>query len=265
MQHKSLKDYWIDKSSFSRVTYDRNTLAEVIFQARFGRVLKVDADLPVKFQEAISSTHPILEVEEGIQINLGVAQAGAAVQTKTYKFFSATRSEFISLNSSFVAFTTQKYTTWEQFRAVAESALRALQDVYGIDTFLRLGLRYLNVIDRGTLGVSNEPWNSLLSSSALAWVADEHCEKWAKSCQTDAVYHCDPVTCHIRSGLISAENNPQSVAFLLDADYYVESTRTGDAPKILGQVDELNSYSGPFFRWCITPKLHALLGPRPVE
>lgn len=260
MTEISLKDYWISQSGYSRVTYERNTLSEVIFQARFGRILKIDAELPVEFQKAVRATHPLLEVEEGFEINLA-AQGSTATPTKTYKFFSEDQKDYISLNSSFIAFTTPRYTRWEDFRSNCERAVLALLSVYDPNTLLRIGLRYLNVIDRDGLGVPTYPWNRLLKPVALGWMADEECEKRSSHCQTEILYSCNKVRSRVRSGLVRIEGSPPPVAFLLDADYYIESRSDGDVAKILDQLDELNSYSGPFFRWCITEELHALLGP----
>lgn len=259
---KSLRDYWVEQSGFARVTYERNTLAEVIFQGRFGRLLRIDAELPVQFQEALAHTHPLLEVEEGIQINFGPGQSHAPTQTKTYKFFTAEREQFISLSSNFVAVTTTRYVAWERFRETIELALNELRRIYAVTTFQRLGLRYLNLIDRGELGLENQAWSELLKPQALGWVADEDCEKWASSAQANVLFSCGSVTCQVRSGLVQSERPNSTVAFLLDADYYVESTCDGDVSNILGQLNELNSFSGPFFRWSITPALHSALGPK---
>lgn len=262
--HSSLKEFWTKDSSFSRAIYETNTLAEVIFQARFGRILKIDAELPVQFQEAVAKTHPILEVEEGFQVNFAANQTPAAIPIKTYKFFSNDRSSFISLNSSFVAVTTTRYTDWERLRTDISLAMKAAQSVYSVSAITRIGLRYLNVINRSTLGFQDRPWSALLKPCALGWIANEFCEKWVKRTQTEVLFSCDPISCQVRSGLITNDGSPE-LAFLLDADYFIESMQTAEINDILSLADELHNHSGPFFRWCITDELHAALVPRSVD
>jgi uncharacterized protein (TIGR04255 family) len=239
----------------------RNTLAEVVFQARFGRVLKIDAELPIALQEALQASHPILEVEEGLQINLAAGQASTATPTKTYKFFTDDKSEFLSLNSSFFGVNTTNYTDWQKFSSSIALMVGAASGIYGIKSFSRFGLRYINILDRVKLELKDCAWNDLLQPHALAWIADPSCEAWATVGQAEAVYEDGVISCRVRSGLLPRDV-PSNLSFLLDADYFMQGILTGDVTGIMECANELNSYSGPFFRWCITDRLHTLLDPK---
>jgi uncharacterized protein (TIGR04255 family) len=54
--------------------------------------------------------------------------------------------------------------------------IRALADIYSPSFYDRIGLRYVDVIDRASLGLSNVPWSELLNSTILGELSDHFIE-----------------------------------------------------------------------------------------
>jgi hypothetical protein len=65
----------------------------------------------------------------------------------------------------------------------------------------------------------------------------------------------------VRHGL-APDQEGKEICYVVDSDFFLdERTDTDHATEIL---DFFNRQSGCLFRWCISERLHAALGPRPV-
>ncbi len=247
-----------------RVVYANNPLVEVICQLRFPTVLKVESGVPADFQERIRQRFPIFEAEEN-ELILGLPEelrksVGAAVSRKQFRFQTEAEDARVSLSREAVSVSTTHYERWEVFKEDLDLAFSAAVEIYNPSYFSRIGLRYKNLIDRESLGLSDEPWHSLLIPEIAAelclspWyegVEEAHRSIRAKINETnDHVF--------MQHGL-SVSDEDQKTKFLLDFDYYYsEKVEISDADQI---IERLHSHSGTAFRWAITDALHRALGP----
>ena len=75
--------------AFERVKYEISPLAEVIFQVRFPNILRIAAEEPSAFQEAIRESYPLFSVSNNetiVEIN---GQKQSVGTTKNYQFISS--------------------------------------------------------------------------------------------------------------------------------------------------------------------------------
>src|SRR5262249_45350426 len=148
---------------------------EVICQIKFPRALEIENRLPVDFQKDLTITYPLLETRDVVTIGIVPAAGEPSTFSRSalYEFLTLDRSCKIALTSEFVAVSTQVYNQWTDFRQHIERAPTAVQKHYAPSAFTRIGLRYVNVIERERLGLRRAPWRSLIRKSLLGVVGEK--------------------------------------------------------------------------------------------
>lgn len=147
-----------------RVKYNRCPLVEVIFQLRFPTILSINSKQPADFQEKIRKEYPFydegIEEQNELLINTnGKSTQVKSSQNKNYSFVSVDKTYKVNLTSTFIAISTRKYTQWEEFSEKVRQVVKAFQETYEVPFYTRVGLRYIDVIQRSVLGLSNEKWS----------------------------------------------------------------------------------------------------------
>lgn len=149
-----------------RVIYRSNPLVEVIFQARFPRILTIEVEPPVEFQKRVITEYPIYEQRNVFQIVFAPMPEGrppaSEVSGRMHTFSSKDRVWTVTLVGDYFAISTNRYLRWEDFRRRIEAALKIALEVYRLQIFGRVGLRYQNVISREKLGLEDCKWSDLL-------------------------------------------------------------------------------------------------------
>lgn len=254
-----------------RVIYEKNPLVEVICQLKFPRILRIDAELPVAFQDEIRATFPIFRQSTTIDIRnlpqdlacLAGLNTALGVGQPTYEFSSADGTWKATLTSQFLALVTTKYHRWEEFKERLRLPLEALVKIYNPPFFTRLGLRYQDVIKRSSLGLNQVSWCELLQERILGELATPDVEEAAIEVARNLLLQLgeDGHKVRIQHGFAKTEQDPE-YCYLIDCDFFVElQTEPNYATRVL---DRLNKESGRLFRWCIKPRLHDAMGPLPA-
>lgn len=247
-----------------RVLYDHNPLAEVVCQIRFPRILAVDEGVPANFQRALGNQYPFVETQEiaRFSVSLGVPSPAPSASTQ-YIFRTEDGAYKITLWSEAVAISTERYVSWEEFFPHVVSALDALTQSYSVSLFTRIGLRYVDLISRKALGLSEMLWGDLIRQSALGLLAESAIpiSEVAELSAVTALKLDDGAICVVRTGLGRAEKTGEEQIFAVDSDFYKEGPIKGvdDAADICGKF---NTAAGRAFRWFIRDPLHQALGPR---
>ena len=252
-----------------RVTYSRNPLLEVICQLRFPKILRIETEVPVGFQEAIRAEYPTLNTSRAIELPfLSNSQTSSPPivmgQGLTYEFLDKEGKWKLVLSSDFIALSTMSYEKWEDFKSRLSTAVDLLVKHYSPSHFTRVGLRYQDLIIRSELELLQHPWRSLLQPPILGvFMADNLPEQdfiealSVFACRLD---YADAVL-RVRYGL-ARKDESEELGYLIDADFYTENiTEINDATHAL---DRFNREAGNFFRWCITEELQQALQPKPV-
>jgi uncharacterized protein (TIGR04255 family) len=248
-----------------RVVYDRAPLKQVVCQFRFPAILKIDAEIPSEFQERIRATLPLSERVESFGAHLQLPkQIMAAIAGQAgsggYKFLTENRATFIEITSSNFTLTTSVYTQWKDFKALLMMSIGAFVGEYKPNFYIRVGLRYVNAIDRKLLNLLEVPWHELLNKSLLGELGDHFIEQNVEEIQKSIrVRNSDKRGGFlIQHGLFKADPDAAS-SYFIDFDFYVnQKTEIADAAAVL---DALHDRSGLAWRWCIEKKLHDALGP----
>jgi uncharacterized protein (TIGR04255 family) len=255
----------------ARVVYQTNPLEEVICQLRFPPILRIESELPATFQDQISTEYPLLEDSSIPQLNLPPAVArllaGDLIGTagsRQFQFVSADRVWKIVLSREFISLTTTKYSRWEEFSSRLERALTALRTQYKPPTFfLRVGLRYRDLIRRSEFGNPNERWSSLLMPHILGELSDAQVEPSILQTAHQTLISIDERGSRVRlvHGL-AVRPEGEEVCYSIDSDFFTEEKT--EVTDVFNSLKLFNRQAGRLFRWCITDHLHNALGPEVI-
>jgi uncharacterized protein (TIGR04255 family) len=273
--HETLKADVNDPTPFpeyQRVIYERTPLEFVICQVKFLPVLRIETDqqLMAAFQDALRADYPMFRQVTGfsgaestppeVSKWLG-AMVPAGFFGNLLAFTSEDGSWEVTLTRDSLALTTKKYSRWEEFRNRLQRLIGCLQHEYTPPYFVRLGLRYRDVIRRTSLGLKDVGWSELLNSdmagefhSSVSTYIQHVYRQLVLKLPREAAY----VT--INHGLIPTIEEP---CYFFDSDFATsQRTEINDA---IGILNYFNRQSGRLFRWCIANRLHEAMGPRPVQ
>ena len=154
-----------------RVIFEKAPLIQVVSQVLFPTILKI-AQPPANFQERIRSEFPLYE--RGVEVNFpqgGAQQLPPHVLQilrnqaggMPHRFLTARRDATVTLTTESLSLSTSKYTRWEHFLNLFRLPLAALSELYVPSFFTRVGLRYVNAIQREMVGLApNRPWSQLI-------------------------------------------------------------------------------------------------------
>lgn len=253
-----------------RCIYRYNQLADVICQLRFPEILTISTTLPDKFQEAIRSEFPQFSKRmespvpklTGTPGNISVQKQEPAVN---YQFTSADGVWRVNLTGKFISLACTKYTCWEDFARKLDKPLAAFIQIYKPAYFERVGLRYINFISRGDLGIPTTPFRELFEPCYLGPLGEEDVQETACGRSSVDVEMAIRGGCRVKlhAGPGMVKRNGQSdkeVKFIFDQDLFMP----GQVPVNLsaGALQTLHSQAWSIFRGAITDKLHETLEPK---
>ena len=250
--------------------YEKPQLVEVICQLRFPPILSIDTDIPAAFQEAIRGKFPRYEVREE-----NLPGPNGPEKVKNHAFISADGGYKLSLTRSFIALSTMRYSSWEDFARWLDEPLVRFIGIYKPAFFQRIGLRYVNGFSREKTGLEDRAWNDLIQSRWLGILDDDMDEADVLKCSVDAEMKL-PGSCvakiHAARGFIKrAIRTPKGVQqvqepkprFIFDQDL----CRVGELP--LGEaapvLDTLHAEADRLFSEAITDVLHEAMEPVTVD
>lgn len=255
-----------------RVLYRKNPLKQVICQIRYPAILKIDVGLPADFQEIIRKEFPIYQENNEIsnlQLPENVMQAvpkemlemlgGAG--NRRFQFKTQDGNWGITLTKDFIALETSNYSNWEEYRKYLEIALNAFVKIYEPSFLTRIGLRYVNVIDRPALGLEDCSWYELLADFilgglAVAEIRDEILEH--KGSMIVQLEHKEDLV-RIQHGFVQDNSNPLNIMYLLDNDFY--TTNETEVNNVIDKLNNFNTLNRRLFRRCIKDRLHISMEP----
>lgn len=257
-----------------RVLYEKNPLSSVISQLRFPPILRIDSELPAKFQESIRREYPNFSQKQlpdtklslpaelsrilGEELSLGIHGGKQA-----YDFSSGDGVWQISLTRDFIALTTKNYIQWQDFRNRFTDILDVFEAEYAPAHYLRAGLRYQDLVKRTKLNLKDVPWSELLQPHIAGELNVAGIENAINAVKREVLISLSngQGQVRIKHGLVKSSDDGET-CYLIDSDFFSdEKTEVANAPE---RLDHFNREAGRLFRWCITDRLHTAMGPQPI-
>lgn len=140
-------------------------------QLRFPTILKINDRPPSEFPDKIRFDYPIFQQSQELNLPPDIAalvpQIGSLIpQYTTYKFLSVNSKWQLSLNRDNLTLSTVEYKRYEEFKEKFIKAVKFFEELYNPPFYIRLGLRYKELILRSKLKIDEKPWSQLISQQA---------------------------------------------------------------------------------------------------
>ncbi len=241
--------------------FANNPLFEVVWQASFPTILRVETEIPAAFQDAVRQVFPRFERQmppnmPHLPDEVAEALAGS-LPRPTHIFEDDQEENQIVLTSESIAVVCTNYVEWERLKSQILMALNTLIDVYRPAYFDRIGLRYRNLIKRSKIGLDNEPWSELLNPAVAGELTQPGWAKSVSGIQKSITIDWPETEDVVRfqHGLVTA-GDPE-ISYILDFDYIANKrTEVEDVDRV---TERLHGYSGSAFQWAIADKLKLAL------
>ena len=260
-------------SDYERYRYAASPLVETICQLRFPDILSIGAKEPAEFQEAIRREFPRYAVHtERIPprvVNPGTPQQRVeeSAPIQNYSFVSEDGCWKINLTRNFIALSTLRYATWEDFAQRLDKPLAHFFQIYQPAPFERIGLRYVNAFSRQRLGLTEHRWNDLLEPPFLGPLDEDDISETATTkCTVDletAFADGIRMKMHAGPGLLGGGKKDPEVKYILDGDFSV----MGKLPveQVPEKLNAMHAYAVRLFLGSMTNTLFTALGPTEAE
>lgn len=257
---------------YQRVIYKNTPLIEVVAQLRFPTILKINNQEPYEFQEKMRFEYPIFQQTNSLNLPPEIAslvpQLGSLPpQYTTYNFLSENSKWQLSLNRDSLTLATLEYNKYEEFQEKFAKAVNIFENVYNPSFYIRLGLRYRNLILRSKLKMNaDKPWSSLISPQIASELHSSELSGSIRTLVKNLEIELEAGKVNFNHGLIISQDpskgNIQEPGYLLDADFFGEGKINKE--DIWNVFANFNQTAGKLFQWSITPELHAAIEPQPI-
>ena len=260
-------------SPYERYSYGQTPLVEAVCQLRFPTILSINAKEPADFQEAIRREFPHyssrMENLPPKVINPGTPQQRLEQQQpiRNHQFISEDNLWKINLTRDFIALSTLRYTSWQDFAQRLDKVLATFIQTYEPAAFDRLGLRYVNAFSRKRLGLEDKLWRDLLEPPFLGPLdEDDIMEPATAKCSVDLETNLTDgihMRMHAGPGLLGAGKNDPEVKFILDGDFSVRGPVSAD--KIPPILEAMHRHAVELFLGSMTNTLFTALNPTEAD
>jgi uncharacterized protein (TIGR04255 family) len=201
----------------------RNPLVAVVVELRFFPILKLAEQTQVAtFQERVRETFPTFQDVTRQLVNLGPAMPVEIRSERLFNFAKQDESSTLTLSTSSLALESRRHERREHFINDAKVGIEALTDTCGPLVPTRLGLRYVNLVDKERvekdLGRSTT-WPALVSERFLAVPTGlPDLEETLFACEVGSTMPSRGGQT-VRYGLV--EDSDKKVKFRLDVDRHI--------------------------------------------
>lgn len=249
----------------TRWSYLRSPLVEVICQLRFPTILSIGSTEPAQFQEELRGDFPrytARQEQQSPRVVNGKLQQPPAITN--YTFLSADNLWKVNMTKDFIALSTLRYTTWEDFAQRLDKVLALFIQVYRPAFFQRVGLRYINAISRQRLGLTDCLWDDLINSPFIGILDQPDVdEKKAIRSALDVDLDLEEsrhLKLHAGPGLMGDGKTDPEAKFILDVDLSVSASQL-PAQRLTVDLAALHDYAVRLFNAAVTEELREAMGP----
>ena len=248
-----------------QVRYSKPPLVETVFELRFPPILRIDTETPDKFQDLIRHRFPEYEVQNEIQQQVvgNVNQNQFLAETKlssniVHVFSSDDKKNVVKLTRNNIFYSTTNYLGWDRFKEESIFVMKYFADIYQTSQFSRIGLRYINVIDRTKLGLDiSTPWKALVKNYYLGLLANPTESEKIESYELVTGLKFGPKTAINLRVTLLVNLNSQETCLGLDNDCFLPE---GDED-FQTTIESLHTHCEYYFFNAITEELRSAMKP----
>lgn len=231
--------------------YANPPIIEAVCEFRLPPDSQWDLTIPGLIYEEIKNEFP--NKEQRLVQEIGIIQSPQGVQqqmrtTERMFFLSDDRRSFIQVGPRLLAVNRLKpYPHWERFKPQIERAFQALNGTINVETFQRIGLRYINRIELPGQLIDLEAYFDFRPFLGQALQQNP-----VGAFMIGCVF---PFSDGKNACKVELTNASNSSAFTLDLDYFLAQPQTISVNQTLGWVENAHQHIEEIFEGCITQKL----------
>lgn len=251
--------------------YKNNQITEMLCQIRFSTILKINNESDEslsKFQEKIKEKFPNYQMINENVVNVEMSGGEENIESitpqilrnniKNHMFISNSGNKRINLTCNFISLSINEYESWKKFKEDFIWILDNFNQVYKIENFNRIGIRYINAFSKTELGINEQDnWNQYISEDIVGLSSKYNVKVYNSNIE---IPFDDNSQMRIISGLGTKQNKDNSIlpVFIIDKDTY----KLGNIEK--GNIDEtlenLHSHNSEIFESLIKQNLRDKMG-----
>ena len=132
--------------NYEPIEYKHNILFQVVFQARFPEIMRIQHEPPIAFQDAIRKEGYTEIIHSSPAALPGIIPNQALDIGKIFHFLSEKKDWEVSLGQGFISLNCHRnYRNYSEFSEKLEKVLRIFYKIYSPPYFTRIGLMYRNM------------------------------------------------------------------------------------------------------------------------
>lgn len=244
-------------------TLEQSPLKLVVCQVRHNQNFNIsDAGLAVETQQLLAGRYPEINPFEQAEVIFTAGPGGANANTKQpqpgWQFKSEDERWTVTLQTTYFSLETSSYVNWEDFRSRFEELLAAVVQQYGPKLEQRVGLRYVDEIERRSAKQPSD-WAGLIEAGVLGPLADPELGPSARAAQQIIEFEGpDQTRVTLRHGCEPLASGDGTV-YRLDHDCSRQRGRPFDSSQVLSTLEGLHTLALQIFQKAITPELYGEL------
>lgn len=222
--------------------YDRNPLDTVIVQVRFEPILRISAgdEIPT-FQEAVRSSFPAFAQKQIQSLEVSLPNQVQVQQDQVFQFVRKSDSCKVELLKDNISISARNHASREQLVKDVNTVTKALSDTYPPIVTTRLGVRYVNIVDKAVISAElgrEVSWPQLVKDEYLripAGVADLESTLF----MNEITSTLDLGSLTLRYGFPLPKDPVLDPSFRFDIDRYIDGQiEVSDIPKVMHQFTD---------------------------
>ena len=253
-----------------RTEYQNDILFEVIFQARFPRIMKISNEQPANFQDQIrkkgfpeTKVKKVADVPAAIPIPEQIRKA--VLGDDEYMFFSEDGKWQITLTKDFIALQCTDYKNYTEFEEHLRTTLEVFWKEYEPNYFNRIGLRYRNLANKKILGIDKDI--RVFVPAHVAPELQESIKDEVEVIEKTLLLKDETSTVNVRyiygtlSGKFGKNNLNDEKSYIIDIDCFT-TEKIRKVENVIAASRKFNEGNiRNIFQWSITDTLREAMGP----
>ena len=254
--------------NYETVEYKHNILFQVVFQARFPEIMRIQHEPPIAFQDAIR-TEGYTEINHSLSSALpgmGIIPNQVLDGGRLFHFLLEQRDWEVTLGRNFISLNCHRnYRDYSDFKERLEKVLRIFYQIYRPPYFTRIGLMYQNV--------ANKTFLSHLQQVDVDSFIPEHIFPVLTTPMANDVLNLQTVSqfddsemkatvTHTLSQISGGFGHRQVTnerSYIIDIDCFYERN-VGVMDEVFTKCDLFKQHERNIFEWSITDALREAMG-----
>ena len=245
------------------IKYKNNYIYEMVCEVRFSTILKINNDSSEELsllQDKLRSMFPVYnqvnENKYGFKVNQedeGFPQVFKR-NNLNHNFITEDNKMNVKLTSNYISLITTDYVDWEDYKEKFYFVIECFKDVFKVNNFNRIGIRYINTYSREEFNIkSNKDWSKYIVKELLGLSIREEKSRVYKT-NIEIPYDDGSITRIISGfGERREEENVSVPIYILDIDNYVASNNSYE--ELSQTLDNLHLHNSEVFESLITNDL----------